>query len=237
MSPVGAADLGDDHVGLGALGQIVDVALDLVGDMGDDLHGLPQVGALALLVQHVPVDLAGGQVGIFVQVFVDEPFIVAQVQVGLGAVVGDEHLAVLQRAHRAGVHVDVRVQLLAGHLQPAGLEQTAQAGRRDALPQPGDHAPGHKDILRCHRNPSHVYAQKNKYIIHFTLLPGKLQGRKKAGEKRRGILTKPPRACTILLSYKTGMDSAGRTVTSAQAGRNPHLSAVRADLMFAQAQQ
>ena len=59
----------------------------------------------------------------------------------------------------------------------------------------------------------------------------------KAGEKRRGILTKPPRACTILLSYKTGMDSAGRTVSSAQAGRNPHLSAVRADLMFAQAQQ
>jgi hypothetical protein len=37
---------------------------------------------------------------------------VTQVQVGLGAIVGDVHLAVLIRAHRARVDVDVRVELL-----------------------------------------------------------------------------------------------------------------------------
>ena len=62
-----------------------------------------------------------------------QPFLEAIRQVGLGAVVRHEHLAVLQGAHRAGVHIDVGIQLLAGHLQPAGLEQTAQAGRCDAL--------------------------------------------------------------------------------------------------------
>ena len=129
----GTADLGDNDIGLGALGQVINVALDLVGDVGDDLHGLAQVGALPLLVQDVPVDFAGGQVGVFVQVFIDKTLIMAQVQVGLGAVVRHEHLAVLQGAHRAGVHIDVGIQLLAGHLQPAGLEQTAQAGRCDAL--------------------------------------------------------------------------------------------------------
>ena len=36
----GAADLGDDHVGLGLLGQHVDAVLDFVGDVRDDLHGL-----------------------------------------------------------------------------------------------------------------------------------------------------------------------------------------------------
>ena len=128
-----AADLGDNDIGLGALGQVINVALDLVGDVGDDLHGLAQVGALPLFVQDVPVDFAGGQVGVFVQVFIDKTLIMAQVQVGLGAVVRHEHLAVLQGAHRAGVHIDVGIQLLAGHLQPAGLEQTAQAGRCDAL--------------------------------------------------------------------------------------------------------
>ncbi len=30
----GAADLGNDHIGLGGRGQIVDIALDLVGDVG-----------------------------------------------------------------------------------------------------------------------------------------------------------------------------------------------------------
>ena len=37
---------------------------DFVGDVGDDLNGLAEVVALAFLVQNVPVDLAGGEVGV-----------------------------------------------------------------------------------------------------------------------------------------------------------------------------
>ena len=43
---------------------------------------------------------------------VDEALVVAEVEIGLGAVVGDEDLAVLVRVHRPGVDVDVRVELL-----------------------------------------------------------------------------------------------------------------------------
>ncbi len=43
---------------------------------------------------------------------VDEALVVAEVEVGLALVVGDEHLAVLEGVHRAGVDVDVRVELL-----------------------------------------------------------------------------------------------------------------------------
>ena len=45
---------------------------------------------------------------------VGEALVVAEVEVGLGAVVGHEDLAVLVRAHRAGIHVDVRVELHVG---------------------------------------------------------------------------------------------------------------------------
>ena len=163
----GAADLGDDHVGLGGGGQIVDVALDLVGDVGDDLDRLAQIRALALLVQHIPIDLAGGQVGIFVQVLVDEPLIMAQVQVGLGTVVGDEHLAVLQGTHGAGVHVDVGVQLLAGHLEPAALEQPAQRGRRDALAQARHHAAGDKNVFGLF----HIHSSVRSFYFPFRYGP------------------------------------------------------------------
>ena len=71
---------------------------------------------------------------------------------GLGAVVGDEHLAVLQGAHGAGVHVDIGVQLLAGHLEAAAFEQPPQAGRGDPLAQARDHAAGYKDIFRRHKS-------------------------------------------------------------------------------------
>ena len=96
---------------------------------------------------HGVVDAAGGHVGVALDELVDEALVVAQVEVGLGAVVGDEHLAVLEGAHRAGVDVDVRVELLVGDLQAARLEQTADRGGRDALAQPRDDAAGDEDVL------------------------------------------------------------------------------------------
>src|ERR1043166_1717998 len=37
---------------------------------------------------------------------VDEPLVMAQIEIGLGAVVGDVDFAVLERRHRAGIAVD-----------------------------------------------------------------------------------------------------------------------------------
>ena len=82
------------------------------------------------------------------QVDVDEPLVVPEVEVGLGAVVEDEHLAVLERVHRAGVDVDVRVELLDGDLQSAGLEEAAEGGGGDALAETGGDSPGDEDELR-----------------------------------------------------------------------------------------
>jgi hypothetical protein len=87
-----------------------------------------------------------------VQIDVEEPFVVPDVEVGLGAVVGDEDLAVLERVHRPGVDVEVGVELLHRHPQPTGPQQVTQAGRREALADRGRDAPGHEDVLggrRC----------------------------------------------------------------------------------------
>ena len=57
-----------------------------------------------------------------VMVALMKTFVVSQVEVGFRAVVGDEHFAVLKRAHRAGVDVDIRVELEHGHVQTARFE-------------------------------------------------------------------------------------------------------------------
>ena len=145
----GAADLGDDHVCRSLFADRVDERLDLVGDVRDDLHGFAQVFTRALLVEHVPVHLARGQVGELVQILVDEALVVAEVEVGLRAVVGHVYLAVLERAHRAGVNIDIGVELLRRHLEAAALEQAAERCSRNALAQTGDHATGHENVL-CH---------------------------------------------------------------------------------------
>ena len=111
-----AANLRNDNIRVGFAAHAVDKALDFTGNVGNDLDGLSQIFAPALLIQHVPVDLAGGQVGKLVQVLVNKPLIVAQVQVRLQAVLRDVDLPVLVGAHGAWVHVDVGVQLLRRHL-------------------------------------------------------------------------------------------------------------------------
>ena len=78
------------------------------------------------------VDRAGRDVGGAEHVLVDEPLVVTQVEVGLSAVLGHEHLAVLEGVHRAGVDVDVGVELLHHDPQAAGLEEPSEGGGGDA---------------------------------------------------------------------------------------------------------
>ena len=76
-----------------------------------------------------------------------EALVVAEVEVGLGAVVGDEDLAVLVRRHRAGVDVDVRVELHVRDTKPARFHQRADRRGGETLADRGDDAAGDEDEL------------------------------------------------------------------------------------------
>ncbi len=89
-------------------------ALDLVGNVRDDLYSTAAVIAPALLLQDGPVYLAGGNVGVLVQAFVDKTLIMSQIQICLSAVIRDEDFAVLHRIHGSRVDVDIRVEFLHG---------------------------------------------------------------------------------------------------------------------------
>ena len=143
-----AADLGDHEVEVLRLGDQLHALLDLVGDVRDHLHRAAEEVAAALLADHRVVDRAGGHVGRARRVLVGEALVVAEVEVGLGAVLGDEHLAVLERAHRARVDVDVRVELLDLDPQAAAHQQAADGGGGDALAEGRDDATGHEDVAR-----------------------------------------------------------------------------------------
>ena len=140
-----AADLGDDDVDVLRLGEQLDALLDLVGDVRDDLDGAAEVVAAALAADDRVVDAAGGDVRRARRVGVRVALVVAEVEVGLGAVLGDEDLAVLVGRHRAGVDVDVRVELLQADRQAARDEQPPDRRGGDALAQRGDDAARDED--------------------------------------------------------------------------------------------
>ena len=61
------------------------------------------------------------EVGVLVEVFVDETLIVTEVEIGLRAVLSDKDFPMLIGAHGAGVDVDIGVEFLRGDLIAAHL--------------------------------------------------------------------------------------------------------------------
>src|SRR4029079_13184058 len=121
------ADLDDHDIRISVASDPTDTLFDLVGDVRDDLDGAAEIVAAALLGDDRLVDPAGGDVAQLAEVGVDEALVVTEVEVGLGAVVGDEDLAVLVRRHRPGIDVDVRVELEDAHPQASCLQDPPDA--------------------------------------------------------------------------------------------------------------
>src|SRR5205085_8205485 len=107
----GAAYLDYGNVGRVLLGGGAYGPLYLVRDVRDDLNGLAEVVAAPLLLDDGKIDAPRRPVVRARQARVREALVVAEVEVCLRAVVGDEDLAVLEGRHRAGVNVYVRVEL------------------------------------------------------------------------------------------------------------------------------
>ena len=148
---LGATDFGDDDVrpvpvGVG-LGHRHDAPFDLVGDVRDHLDGVAEVFTAPFLGDDGRIHLPGGDVCRSGQVAVEEPLVVADVEVGLGAVLGDEHLAVLERVHGARVDVEVGVELLHRDVQPARGEKLSEAAGGQSLTERGDHPTADEEVL------------------------------------------------------------------------------------------
>ncbi len=124
------ADLHEDDLGPGLLCDQPDAALDLVGDVRDHLDRAAEEIAAPLLLDDLGIDLPAGEVADAAEADVNEAFIVTQIQVGFSAVIQHEDFAMLVGAHRAGIDVDVRIQLLHRHLETAFLEGQAEWRQR-----------------------------------------------------------------------------------------------------------
>ncbi len=103
--------------------------LDGVGDVRDHLHGGAEIFAAPFPADHARIDAAGGDVVALARIDAGEALVMAEIEVGLGPVVGHEDLAVLIGAHRAGIDVEVRIELAQPHGIAARLQQRAQRRR------------------------------------------------------------------------------------------------------------
>ena len=135
-----AADF--DHADIRIAGAHADAVLDFIGDVRDHLHRGAEIVAAALLGDDPFVDAAGGEIAVAARGRAHETLVMAEIEIGLGAVGRDEHFAVLEGTHGAGIHVDVRIELHHADFQAPRLEDGAEGGGCDALAERGNDAAG-----------------------------------------------------------------------------------------------
>ena len=92
----------------------VETVFNLICNMRDDLDCAAAEISAAFFLQDGPVDFPSGDIGILGQAFVDEAFVVAQIQICFGAVVGDKDFTVLDRVHCPRVNIDIWIKFLHG---------------------------------------------------------------------------------------------------------------------------
>jgi hypothetical protein len=129
----GAADFDDGYVGVRS--HLAHGGFDFVGDVGDDLHRLSQVISTALFRNNLFVDAPRGPIVIAGKFGVGEAFVVAEIEIGFGAIVGDENFAVLKGRHGARIDVEIRIELHQVNFEAMAFQQAANRGRRQSLAQ------------------------------------------------------------------------------------------------------
>ena len=142
--------------------------------MRDNLNCSAQIVTASFLTDHFRIDLTGGNVVVACQVLINETLIMTKVKVGLGAIIRDVDLAVLVRAHRPRIDVDVRVELLNGDTKPTVLENSANRRDRDAFANRRDYAAGYKQVLRhscLQRGFDHTLVDGSSGIARTSLTP------------------------------------------------------------------
>src|SRR3546814_578062 len=107
--------------------------LDRVGAVRDDLHRRAQVIAATLLGDDVAIDAARGDIIALPRGYAGEALVMTKVEIGFGPVVGDVDFAVLIRAHRARIDVEIGIELADPDLESARLQQCAEACRHETF--------------------------------------------------------------------------------------------------------
>ncbi len=142
----GAANFDDGYIDIG--GHFAAGGFDFVGYVRNDLHGFAKIIAAAFTLNDVFVNAAGREIVRLAERRMGEALVVAKVEICFGAVICDEHFAMLERTHGAGIDVQVWIELLQGDAKAPAFQKAANGRGRDSLPQRRNNATGDEYVLR-----------------------------------------------------------------------------------------
>jgi arginyl-tRNA synthetase len=106
-----ASDLNQHDISSGLFSRLSNLRFDFVCHMRNDLNSAAEETTFTLTVYYGPVYHTCSDVIASAKIYIDKPLVVAKIQICLSAVFCNEDFSMLIRAHCAGIHIDVRIQL------------------------------------------------------------------------------------------------------------------------------
>src|SRR5688572_17891215 len=101
--------------------------------MRHDLDGFAEVFTVTFLCNDVIIDASGGDIIAPGGGDIQKTFVMTEVEIGFGAVVGDVAFAVLVGVERTRIDIDVRIKFLNSYFEPSGLQQLTQRSSNDSF--------------------------------------------------------------------------------------------------------
>ena len=114
--------------------------------MRDNLNGRTEIVTATLTLNDGRINAACRDVIRLARRNACEALIVAEIEVGFCAVIGDVDLAMLTWAHRSGIDVKIRVKFTQSDFVAPRLKQCPKRRGRDTFAQRGHHAASNENI-------------------------------------------------------------------------------------------
>ena len=123
----GAADFNNDNIHTGC--RQLNAILYLVGNVRNHLNGSPEVVTPPFFGYNCVIYFPGGKITILAQFGPGKPFIVPEIKICFGTIVGNKHLTVLKRIHGTRIHVEIGIQFLNCHRKSPAFQQGTDCRR------------------------------------------------------------------------------------------------------------
>jgi len=98
--------------------------LDFIGNMGNYLNSLTEILPFSFFFYYGFIYFTGGGIVVLTKAHVRKPLIMAQIQIRFRSIICDKYFPVLERAHGAGINIDIGIQFQKIDFKPTGLQQT-----------------------------------------------------------------------------------------------------------------
>ena len=142
----GAANLRDHKIVIRLGAQDLNAPLDFVGDVRNDLHGLPEVFPTTFFVDHTLVNATRCDVVGLGCLDIQKTLVMPEVQIGFRPIHRDVAFTMLIGVERARIHIDVGIEFLDGHAIASSLQEFGKRSTYNALAQAAAHTSRDKNV-------------------------------------------------------------------------------------------